>query len=112
LTGAHIPVNHGARTPIDDEVFATTGNRHRRGILPTPGNTLGIHGAALVTPQERGTNSSQDATGQMGSDGLHLSDSLRLSLQWRLGEGTTGSNRLREMGSLGTALYGPQTWWA
>jgi hypothetical protein len=98
LTGAHIPVNHGARTPIDGEVFAATGNRLRRGILPTPGNTLGIHGAALVTPQERGANSSQDATGQMGNDGLHLSDSLRLSLQWRLGEGTTGSDRLRGWG--------------
>lgn len=44
-----------------------------------PGNTLGIHGAALVIPQERGADSSQDATGLMGSDGLLLSDSLRLS---------------------------------
>jgi hypothetical protein len=80
LTGVHIPVNRGARTPIDGEVFAATGNRLRRGILPTPGNTLGIRDAALVIPQERGADSSQDATGLMGSDGLLLSDSLRLSL--------------------------------
>ena len=39
-------------------------------MTPTPGNSLGIRGVAQVTPQARGADPSQDATGLMGGDGL------------------------------------------